>query len=146
MTPAKLRKLVGARDGGKCHYCGVDCAAIEAGYYDALAIAENRHAHVMRRCFIGNRVATSARQLDSERKTIRGRLERMGFKVGRKLWEAHHVVGLEEGGTNDLANVVTACFVCHSRLSKEQAGRKARRLKKRLARLGEDRQGRAVWR
>ena len=37
--------------------------------------------------------------------------EKCGRKAGR--FEAHHIVALAEGGTNDVSNGITYCRPCH---------------------------------
>lgn len=53
-------------------------------------------------------------------------LEKEGFDRARPLWEADHELALDEGGKDELENIVTRCVPCHKGKTKEQAARKAR--------------------
>lgn len=143
MTPAKLRKLVEARDGGICALCHADTEAVRVGYLGAIEAARARHAAVMER-ETGWRVLNSANLKTREIRDAVERLERIGFSAKEPLclWNADHYPPLDEGGKNELASVRTLCTRCHARVTAEQAARRTRRPKKRLWIHGQDRQGR----
>lgn len=52
-------------------------------------------------------------------------LEAEGFKKYLPYWEADHQLALDEGGCDELENVVTRCRPCHRGKTSEQATRKA---------------------
>jgi hypothetical protein len=145
VTPQKLRALVFERDHGQCALCPADTEAVRIGYEGALAAARERHAKVME-AETGWRVLVSGQKMMSEIRTIRSRLNDLGFITGQALWQMDHALSLVEGGKNDLDNLRTLCTRCHAKVTAELKGRLSRRLGKRVAIRGEDRQSRPVWR
>lgn len=69
-------------------------------------------------------------------------LETLGFNRSRVLWEADHILPVDEGGTDDLGNFQTLCLHCHKEKTARQAkrrrtmGRKWRWTKKMLRLAG----------
>jgi hypothetical protein len=55
------------------------------------------------------------------------RLDFVRARAVRTLWDADHLVALEEGGTSALENVQTLCWVCHKAKTREHAARRAAR-------------------
>lgn len=151
VDPAKLRRQVYERDRGCCRYCGCDTEAINSAW--RLVRAQNLHEHESRLELARKHGACDAAQWSQITRAsalllrvrfadIDARLKALGFTPNAPLWHMHHIHALEEGGTNDLSNLATACTRCHRPLTRELQGRLSRRLTKRIAIFGEDRRGR----
>ncbi len=108
MPPPKrrrsLRDKVFARDHGVCIDCGLDT---EAYRIRVEAMKSNREQHA------------AAWEV----------LEREGFKKHTTLWESEHDIALDEGGLDELSNLMTRCRPCHREKTSEQSARKAKRRK-----------------
>ncbi len=151
MTQAQLRRLVFARDCGRCAVCGCDTLMVHAQWRLARARAKADHEE---RLIRGRRYgALSAEQwttaciaagmkLYGQLKAIDDRLRTLGFSPDQAPWEMDHIIPLAEGGKNTIENARTLCPKHHREATRELQGRLSRRPKKRLALIGEDRQGR----
>lgn len=93
-----LRRAVLERDEGVCSACALDCLDLQR----RLDVLEGEALQV----------AWVA-------------LEAFGFNRGLALWEADHEEALEEGGADELENVVTRCRPCHKAKTAEHATRRA---------------------
>lgn len=146
MSPAKLRKLVLARDAGVCAACGVDTELLRRAFLAAMRRVKESEEKLRKAIGPGTPIGTRlqvAWRFDGigMRTGIRHRLRALGYHESRPFWHAHHVLALSEGGNNDPANVVTLCVPCHKIESSILKARLARRMTKRIAIYGEDRQG-----
>lgn len=98
MRRRSLRKKVFERDAGICCECELDTEALR------------------------ERIA----QLRGEARAAAWKLfEAEGFVRYRSLWESDHQLALDEGGLDELENLVTRCQPCHRGKTSEQATRKA---------------------
>lgn len=93
-----LRKQVFERDGGVCCECAVPTEEIR-----------------LRLEQLGPHGREAAWKM----------LEKEGFVRYRSLWDGDHRLALDEGGKDELENVVTRCRPCHKGKTSEQATRKA---------------------
>ena len=147
MNQHQLRVLVGERDHGVCARCQRDVAKLRADYWDEVSEAHARHAQALAE---GADPYGEERRLTSTLMDLREMVMRLGFTrkdLDRaQLWDAHHILALEDGGTNDLRNAETVCLPCHRRLTREQNAIRRRKPSKRLAVVGEDRNGKVVVR
>jgi 5-methylcytosine-specific restriction endonuclease McrA len=118
------------RDGGICALCGVDAdrmdAALEALQRDLL------HPMLMS---IHPMIVQSFRAEGWTNIKTRGRGSYPDAIAFTSCWEAHHVTSVIEGGGEcGLENYKTLCFVCHKKVSAQQARARAeaRQLSKRV--------------
>jgi 5-methylcytosine-specific restriction endonuclease McrA len=96
ITHRALRSAVFQRDHGVCSRCGRDCEAIRKQLR-----------------------ALSPEKRDLER-------QRLGIAAGRtSAWDIHHRIPVAAGGTDLLSNLVTLCYACHPRVSREYAAERA---------------------
>ncbi len=103
MKRRSLRKKVFTRDRGVCHDCNLDCELLRKRMATICGIEEKRAAWHL--------------------------LTEAGFREGSAFWESEHDLALDEGGLDELGNLVTRCRPCHRAKTAEQAGRKARQRK-----------------
>ena len=99
---ASLRKKVFQRDRGICCDCGID--------------TENLRLRLRGISILRREAYIAAWRV----------LEDQGFIKQRSLWESDHALALDEGGLDELENLVTRCRPCHRDKTSEQAKRKAR--------------------
>lgn len=104
------------RDKGICACCGLDTVALEKLIREA-----------------GRRVSGVGKWRGPYRNASM-LLVRFGLTVheaGKSLWEADHIVPVEEGGgCCGLDNFATLCIWCHKEKTKEQAAARAERNRK----------------
>lgn len=107
--PGYLRDCVEKRDRGVC----VDCALDTIKFMKEVEAFKHTKGYAAYRVWIKE------------------------LKLGGRYtyWEADHVIGIADGGTNDLTNVVTRCLCCHR--AKSAASQTARAAARRAAREAE---------
>lgn len=117
--PGVARRLVKKRDRGVCVECRLDTAALERGLRRLRAAVWASGAELLALALEEIR-----RQLGVAGFGRRGR----PFRWGQHLWEADHVVAVEEGGGDlGLDNLVTRCLPCHKLRTAKQARARAER-------------------
>lgn len=121
------------RDQGICSECGVDAQRMDTAI--SRLLEDLLHPLLMT---IHPMVALTLRSEGWSNIRLRGRGSYPDAISFTSCWEAHHVRSVAEGGGEcDLDNYRTLCFVCHKRISAEQAAARAekRRQEKRAAKL-----------
>lgn len=101
-----LRMILRQKDRGVCNSCGLDCGALE------------KRLEGLKRYTEAWKAAVSY-------------VNSQGFDYGpgrrATLWDADHVVALDEGGSWHPDNAQTLCQPCHKAKTKTHAARKATR-------------------
>jgi hypothetical protein len=124
-----VRMQLFERDQGICAECGVNAAQMDA----ALARLKDDLLHPLLMT-IHPMVVTTLRAEGWTNIKLRGRGSYPDVIEFSSCWEAHHIQSVVEGGGEcGLENYRTVCFICHKRISAEQARARAnvRRLKRR---------------
>ena len=124
-----VRAQLLARDGGVCAACGVEADRMDAALEDLQR--DLLHPMLMS---IHPMIVQTFRSEGWTNIRTRGRGSYPDAIAFTSCWEAHHVTSVVEGGGEcGLDNYKTLCFVCHKRVSAEQARMRAeaRRLTKR---------------
>jgi 5-methylcytosine-specific restriction enzyme A len=102
-NPHYRRQHVFKRDGGICAQCRRDCHVLQRDLNLLLYANPSRYEAEVERLQLGK-----------------------GFRLGKSLWEADHVVAVFDGGGScDLYNLQTLCFLCHRKKTAELAARRA---------------------
>ena len=78
-------------------------------------------------------VAMAERIRRLPRRPVTAALGRLGFDLHRALWDADHIIPLDEGGRDSPDNIQRLCVPCHKEKTAEQAARRKRRPRKRVA-------------
>jgi len=126
-----VRAQLAERDHGVCAECGVDAAQMDAALADLKA--DLLHPLLMT---IHPMIVTTLKAEGWTSVKCRGRGSYPDAIEFSSCWEAHHVQSVVDGGGEcGLENYRTLCFVCHKKISAEQASRRAqlRRANKREA-------------
>lgn len=127
---AFVRAQLFKRDQGICSECGVNAQHMD----QALAALADDLLHPLLMT-IHPMIAATLCAEGWTNVTLRGRGSYPDALEFTSCWEAHHVQSVAEGGGEcGLENYRTLCFVCHKKVSAEQAGKRAarRRSKKRI--------------
>jgi 5-methylcytosine-specific restriction enzyme A len=129
-NPQYRRQHVFKRDGGICAACGRDCHVLERDLLRMLYGNPSELDAALGRLGLTRR---SYGPLDS-RVPMHAK-GKIGHKVdpelpiwepGHSLWEADHVVAVFDGGGScDLSNLQTLCFLCHRKKTAELVARRA---------------------
>ena len=118
-SPTHQRRLVRQRDAGVCAICGLDTLVMERGLRAAFWRAhpdEWRAACRQHWRDPNPRTYRPARWSASWRRFRAAPLQRRGFDPRRRsLVDVDHVVELQDGGANELANLQNLCSPCHKR-------------------------------
>jgi 5-methylcytosine-specific restriction protein A len=143
VSQSYVRTLVKRRDGGICAGCGRDCVALHrdlemvasrsAGEFVDQIVSLKLEKRVdqwrlwiaLARCESLDR--EHGREADRAKNSLRLDLSRRGIYFVRTLWDADHVVSLEEGGSHQLENIQSLCWACHKTKTAEHAKRRAAR-------------------
>ena len=124
-----VRALLFERDHGICAECGVNAGQMDAAL--ARLKADVLHPLLMT---IHPMIVATLRAEGWTNVKCRGKGSYPDAVEFSSCWEAHHIQSVVEGGGEcGLKNYRTLCFVCHKKVSAEQARARAefRRLKKR---------------
>lgn len=124
-----VRALLFERDHGVCAECGVNAGQMDVAL--AQLKADLLHRLLMT---IHPMIVTTLRTEGWTNVKRRGKGSYPDAVEFSSCWEAHHVQSVVEGGGEcGLENYRTLCFVCHKKVSAEQARMRAqvRRLKRR---------------
>lgn len=101
MKRKPMRRLVHERDHGVCTNCRLDTEVLQLRI---IGLSTMERIEAMRM------------------------LESAGFNRGDTImWQADHILALDEGGKDELDNITTLCIPCHKEKSSEQSSRGARR-------------------
>ena len=106
--PTALRKKVFARDAGICAICRVDCVALSVAmkWFRRLSTKSGFTLRLLEQWLVS-----------------------VGLRGRVSLWDADHIVRVEDGGRDELSNVRTLCFWCHKtvgEISLDEARRRCR--------------------
>lgn len=132
--PAFARRLVERRDHGICAICRRDTAEWGRLRAEWQAASEREISRLHRQSWNEafsrppeDRDAID-RELYAATDLVRKRWRALGFGVSaRHTWEMDHTVPVVEGGGScGLDNLRTLCRPCHRRVTREQAGRRAK--------------------
>ncbi len=124
-----VRALLFERDRGICAECGVDAAQMDRALTQLTA--DLLHPLLMT---IHPMIAKTLRAEGWANVKLRGRGSYPDALKFSSCWEAHHIHAVAEGGGEcGMGNYRTLCFICHKKISAEQARARKhlRQLKKR---------------
>lgn len=112
-----IRMRVFERDTGICAECEINCNQLERRVYGYSSMVKKIY-----------RTEIPMRDY-AERKAMAIQLREFGFDARvtiTTLWDADHIVALDEGGSFLLDNLQTLCHPCHKKKTAEQVGRKGK--------------------
>lgn len=109
--PEHQRTLVLKRDKGICALCSKDCVA-----------AKNKHHKLKQELWSSTGADTT--RIDAEMKALAREFGVLSFR--RNWWDMDHTIPVIEGGGEcGLENLRTLCILCHKKVTKELAARRA---------------------
>jgi 5-methylcytosine-specific restriction endonuclease McrA len=132
-----VRAQLFERDQGICAECGENAAQMDAAL--TRLKADLLHPLLMT---IHPMIVTTLKAEGWTNVKLRGRGSYPDAVEFSSCWEAHHVHAVVDGGGEcGLENYRTLCFLCHKKVSAEQARMRAqvRRLKKRASQVNAER-------
>ena len=115
-----MRHHVWKRDRGVCQLCGFDMGTLER-ILDAVWRIDLQKERLYN-CGISSPILLLP-CYETIKTYIRNEL---GLPWGA-WWNCDHVIPLDEGGPHEVDNLRVLCVKCHKRVTREQAGRRAKR-------------------